>query len=90
MTPRAALPSDGEVQQAIAALTETTGKPPSAFALANHLGIANTTFRRQFPEVTAHLSQARRNAVDPREGQDPSPFEELKTQNTGFAATTNS
>lgn len=81
MTPRSAMPTDVEVQQAIATLTELTGKAPSTLALAQHLGIANTTFRRQFPHLPVHLSRARRS-----EGSDPgrssSPFDHLKNENT--------
>ncbi len=82
MTPRSAPLTDAEVQQAIAELTETTGKAPSALALARHLGIANTTFRRQFPALATDLSQARRNEVSSGEGRSPTRFEELKEQNS--------
>ena len=55
MTRRAALPTPDEVHDAITAITEALGKPPSTLALAKHLGLANTTFRRQFPDIAADL-----------------------------------
>jgi hypothetical protein len=81
MTSRAALPTDAEVQEAIIALTEETGKP-STLAVATKLGIANTTFRRQFPSITADLGRNRRSDGTLEDDQPSSPFHELKKQNT--------
>ena len=59
MTPPATLPSPEDIQLAIKEITETTGTPPAVFALARHLGIANTTFRRRFPDIASQLRQQR-------------------------------
>lgn len=81
MTRRAALPTPDEVHHAITALTETLGKPPSTLALAKHFGLANTTFRRQFPDVAADLSRFRSTEPDHQDAQDPSPYQDLKRHN---------
>jgi hypothetical protein len=49
VTRRIALPTLDEVRTAIAHLAEATGKPPTVVVLAHHLGLANTTFRHNFP-----------------------------------------
>ena len=61
MNRRAALPTPDEVHDAITALTEALRKPPSALALAKHLGLANTTFRRHFPDIAADSQTHRIN-----------------------------
>ncbi|MET8248711.1 hypothetical protein ABZV31_32595 [Streptomyces sp. NPDC005202] len=58
MTPhRAPLPSRAEVDAALTALTAETGRTPSVLALATRLQVANTTFRRNFPNVCAELAR---------------------------------
>ncbi|MGK3208592.1 hypothetical protein [Amycolatopsis sp. MEPSY49] len=58
------LPSELEVRAAIDAARIETGRTPSALALATRLGLANTTFRRNFPDVCAELGRAPRAAAD--------------------------
>jgi hypothetical protein len=82
VTRRTGLPSHDDVQLAIKQLTETTGKPPAVLALARHLGLANTTFRRHFPDITTELTQQRSPAPA---GSDPvaaSRFEKIQRENT--------
>ena len=55
MTRRTDLPTVEDVQLAIKELGETIGKPPTVLAVARRLGLANTTFRRNFPDLTANL-----------------------------------
>lgn len=81
MTPRPDTPTETEVQEAIASLTEATGKPPSTLAVATKLGIANTTFRRQFPSITAELGRIRRSDNAPADVQPSSAFHELQKRN---------
>ena len=81
MRPRSPLPTHDEVQEAITALTQATGKPPSTLALAKHLGIANTTFRRQFPDITTDLSRAPSSELAPQDDQRPSPYKQLQKKN---------
>jgi hypothetical protein len=82
VTRRTVLPSHDDVQLAIKHLTETTGKPPSVLALARHFGLANTTFRRRFPDITTDLSQQRSPGPAGRGFDDAaSRFEELRREN---------
>jgi hypothetical protein len=53
---RRPLPSRADVRATINALTEEVGRAPSALALATRLGLANTTFRRNFPDVCTDLT----------------------------------
>ncbi|KAB2587553.1 hypothetical protein [Streptomyces arboris] len=55
---RRPLPSRSAVHGAADALTGETGRGPSVLALATRLGIANTTFRRHYPDVCAELAAA--------------------------------
>ncbi|MEU3558263.1 hypothetical protein [Streptomyces fragilis] len=63
------LPSRADVRAAVDALTQETGRTPSVLALATRLGLANTTFRRNFPDVctdltpTAHAPASANGAV---------------------------
>ncbi len=83
MTRRIVLPSHDDVQLAIKRLTEDAGKPPTVLALARHLGLANTTFRRRFPDITTELTQQRSPAPA---GADPiaaaGQFEKIQQENT--------
>lgn len=81
MTRRAALPTPDEVHDAITAITESLGKPPSTLALAKHLGLANTTFRRQFPDIAADLSRTRSTELGHEDVQHSSPYQVLKQHN---------
>ncbi|WP_331750430.1 MULTISPECIES: hypothetical protein [unclassified Streptomyces] len=58
---RRLLPAQADVCAARDALTAETGRPPSVLALATRLGLANTTFRRNFPTVCAELSAVARS-----------------------------
>ncbi|MEU9144043.1 hypothetical protein [Streptomyces sp. NPDC048349] len=50
------LPSRTDVHAAIDSLTSGTGRRPSVLALATRLGLANTTFRRNYPDIRAELA----------------------------------
>lgn len=58
------LPTEAQVRAAIDAARIETGRTPSALALATRLGLANTTFRRNFPHVCAELAHTPRAAAD--------------------------
>ncbi|MFK0258661.1 hypothetical protein [Streptomyces sp. NPDC090445] len=53
---RRPLPGLADVHDAIDRLTAETGRSPSVLALATRLGLANTTFRRNFPGICTELS----------------------------------
>ncbi|MFC7912111.1 hypothetical protein ACWDRX_34925 [Streptomyces nigra] len=57
---RRPLPSLAEVRAICDALAAKTGRTPSVLALATRLGLANTTFRRNFPQVCDELAGAAR------------------------------
>jgi AraC-like DNA-binding protein len=82
VTRRTVLPSQDDVQLAIKRLTETTGKPPTVLALARHLGLANTTFRRHFPDITTELTQQRSPAPADSDPVAASRFEKIQRENT--------
>jgi AraC-like DNA-binding protein len=79
---RTVLPSHDDVQLAIKRLTETTGKPPTVLALARHLGLANTTFRRHFPDITTELTRQRSPAPADSDPVAASRFEKIQRENT--------
>ncbi|NGY65086.1 hypothetical protein G7043_39855 [Lentzea sp. NEAU-D13] len=58
------LPTEAQVRAAIDTARAETGRTPSALALATRLGLANTTFRRNFPEVCAELASTPRADAD--------------------------
>lgn len=80
MTRRIALPSLDEVRAAITHLADAAGKPPTVVALARHLGLANTTFRRNFPDITTDLNPPR-SQPSPEGPTGLSQFEQLKRDN---------
>jgi AraC-like DNA-binding protein len=82
VTRRTVLPSHDDVQLAIKRLTETTGKPLTVLALARHLGLANTTFRRHFPDITTELTQQRSPAPADSDPVAASRFEKIQRENT--------
>ena len=43
------------IDAAIEHLEQATGRTPSVLALARHLGLANTTFRRRYPDIVTRL-----------------------------------
>lgn len=81
MTRRTALPSAEDVRTAIQELNDTTGRPPTVLALARHLGLANTTFRRNFPDTTVELNHVRSRSPSPQDPAGISTFEQLKRDN---------
>ncbi|MEU0883861.1 hypothetical protein ABZ345_35100 [Lentzea sp. NPDC005914] len=80
MTRRTALPTRAEIRTAISHLTEAAGKPPTVLALARHIGLANTTFRRNFPDIATELNQ-QRSQPSPHDPDAVSQFEQLKRDN---------
>ncbi|MET8759894.1 hypothetical protein [Lentzea sp. NPDC004782] len=80
MTRRTALPTRDEIQVAISHLAEAAGKPPTVLALARHLGLANTTFRRSFPGIATELNQ-HRSQPSPHDPAAVSQFAQLKRDN---------
>jgi hypothetical protein len=77
----ATLPSLAEVRTAITELGEAAGKPPTVLALARHLGLANTTFRRNFPVIATELNQDRSQSSSPHGHTSISRFEQLTQDN---------
>jgi hypothetical protein len=57
------LPTDADVRAAINTARAETGRTPSVLALAGRLGLANSTFRRNFPDVVAALAATPRPAA---------------------------
>jgi hypothetical protein len=57
------LPTDADVRAAINTARAETGRTPSVLALAGRLGLANSTFRRNFPDVVAELAATPRPAA---------------------------
>lgn len=55
MNSRSDLPAVADVRLAIKDLAGETGRPPTALAVARRLGLPNTTFRRNYPDITAEL-----------------------------------
>ncbi|MFD3458264.1 hypothetical protein ACFWVM_00975 [Nocardia fluminea] len=83
MNRRPDLPDAATVDAAIDHIIDRTGKPPTTLALANHLGVPNTTFRRNFPNVTDRLHQQR--ARSQREStRNASRFEQIVGENTAL------
>ena len=78
---RTSPPSLDEVHHAISAITEATGKAPSTLAVANQLGLANTTFRRQFPDIAATLTRNRSAQRGSQSAPQSAPYETLKQHN---------
>jgi hypothetical protein len=78
---RAILPSIEDVQLAINELAETTGRPPTVLALSRHLGLVNTTFRRNFPDITAELHGRRIAAGQVGDHAAVTRFDQLKHDN---------
>ncbi|MFI5593716.1 hypothetical protein ACIA5G_52450 [Amycolatopsis sp. NPDC051758] len=64
MTHHAGLPTPDDVQAALSAMARD-GNQVSVLALAQRLGLANTTFRRNFPNVVAQLAQQAPAAAGP-------------------------
>ncbi len=62
MTRHAGLPTPDDVQAALSAMARESNQV-SVLALAQRLGLANTTFRRNFPNVVAQLAQQAPAAV---------------------------
>ncbi|MEU5289390.1 hypothetical protein AB0G97_36145 [Streptomyces sp. NPDC020755] len=56
-THRRPLPAQADVRAAVGSLIAETGRPPSVLALATRLGLANTTFRRNYPDICAELAE---------------------------------
>ncbi|WP_020388918.1 hypothetical protein [Kribbella catacumbae] len=75
MTRRVTLPATAEVRTALDRLRESessTGRRPNTVALARSLGLANTTFRRNFPTIVEELSAPRpRTAIVDEVGEPP-------------------
>ncbi|WP_032392095.1 hypothetical protein [Rhodococcoides fascians] len=48
-------PNSTVIDAAIEHLEHATGRTPSVLTLARHLGLANTTFRRRYPDIVDRL-----------------------------------
>jgi DNA anti-recombination protein RmuC len=71
---RATIPSRSEILTALAELradSADTGRQPTVLSLAPQLGLANTTFRRKFPDIAADLAHqaAERRQAPPEPGR---------------------
>jgi hypothetical protein len=76
---RPAIPSRDEVLTALAQLQSDaaiTGRHPSVLTLARQVGLANTTFRRNFPDIAADL--ARQAAERRQTPPPPSRYDQLQ------------
>jgi hypothetical protein len=62
MTRHSGRPTSDDVQTALAAMTRDGSR---VSVLAQHFGLANTTFRRNFPDVVALLAQKAPTTVGP-------------------------
>lgn len=80
---RPAIPSRDEVLTALAQLqadAENTGRQPAVLTLARQLGLANTTFRRNFPDIAAEF--ARQAAAQQQAPPPPSRYDQLQETST--------
>jgi hypothetical protein len=60
------MPSEDTVLKAVQEVTDQAaelGRRPSVLAVARRVGLSNTTFRRNFPEIARQLGEARRNGT---------------------------
>lgn len=83
MTPRVSLPSHKDVRTGLAQLeadADTTGRHPSVLALATRLGLANTTFRRHFPDIVQELTAT--PARSSAQSSGTTSYAQLKQDNT--------
>ncbi|MGW5746381.1 hypothetical protein [Amycolatopsis sp. NPDC003861] len=64
MTRHAGLPTADDVQAVLSTMARD-GNPVSVLVLARRLGLANTTFRRNFPDVVAQLAPHTPAAASP-------------------------
>jgi hypothetical protein len=73
MTGHAGLPTGDDVRAALDALhvqgETATGRPPTVLALAQRVGLANTTFRRNFPSIVAEIGRILEGSGKPPSGQ---------------------
>ncbi|WP_372672731.1 hypothetical protein [Amycolatopsis kentuckyensis] len=73
MTRHSCLPTDNDVRAALEALCvegeTTTGGPPTVIALARRVGLANTTFRRNFPTIVAEIGRILEDRGKPASSQ---------------------
>lgn len=82
MSPRQTqLPTTVDVYAAIRAVSEATGRPATAFAVARRLAIPNTTFRRNFPGIVSELKRRERSADPSMDGASEAAFHRLKKDN---------
>lgn len=81
MTRQSTPPSRVDVSRAVVEVADATGKPPSVLAVAQRLGLSNTTFRRIYPDIVAELRQQRTTAQsDPDSAV--ARFDAIKGENT--------
>ncbi|MBA4864060.1 hypothetical protein H1V43_22420 [Streptomyces sp. PSKA54] len=75
---RRPLPSRQDVLNAIDTITAETGRAQSVLALATRLRVANTTFRRNYPDICDELP---RPPGTPRSSSAADAFSRLKADN---------
>lgn len=87
MTLDADSPNTTIIDAAIEHLECSTGRTPSALALARHLGLANTTFRRRYPDIVVRLRRTARVSTAPETvpGQIDSDVLRLRQRNRELA-----
>jgi hypothetical protein len=68
VTRHTGLPTVEDVHAALAALhaDAETARAPTVLALAQRVGLANTTFRRNFPAIVAQMKSSSTTHHDPR------------------------
>lgn len=57
------LPTPVEILAALAQLRTSSNRPVTARALAEHVGLTNSTFWRHFPEIAQSVADERREAL---------------------------
>ncbi len=78
---RPTIPTRAEVLTALAQLQDdaaSSGRQPAVLPLARRLGLANTTFRRNFPDIAAELARQ----TDERQQTSPPPSRYDQLQQT--------
>lgn len=70
-----------QINAAITELANTHGRPPAALAVARHLNIPYTTFRRRYPHILTQLDASRASTAVDRQ---PTRLATLQTENAAL------
>lgn len=80
-------PDTASIDAAIEHLECATGRVPSVLTLARHLGLANTTFRRRYPDIVVRLRTSPLTAPDIEPRQVDSDVTRLRQRNRELSDT---